>query len=164
MGLVVKYTPASAVRDAATYGGGTYGGNQTYGQEASDPLPNVEFVLTASPGRAWPSEVGWEFRSGDIGSSFSAVGIGVNGLLPLNAFTQAVLVIERVSAGPRVCRGFEATLDTDTDVISYQWRANDLEHPGTYRVLIQLISDSGRPITIDGADYATMVVRAGGSD
>lgn len=159
MALVARFVPFDGSRVAATYGGGTYGGG-TYGEEASDPLSNRDFVLAPAPGQ-YPSELGWEFRVGDVGSTFAAKVVGVDGLLALSPFAQAVLVIERVSVGPRVCKGFGMTIDDVNDKVTYDWRDGDLDDAGMYAVMVQFVSDSGRPLTVDGNDLAAMVVRGG---
>lgn len=157
MALVARFVPYDSSTAAATYGGGTYGGS-TYGAEASDPLSNREFVLAPAPGQ-YPADVGWEFRVGDVGNEWVAQVVGIDGILPLEPFDQAVLVIERVSAGERVCKGFETTMDTTTNRLSYAWRDGDLEHAGLYAVMVQFVSESGRPLTVDSNDLTSMMVR-----
>ena len=92
-------------RSAADYGSGPYGGQQAFGQEATDPLPNVQYVLAADPGE-WPSTTGWVFRTGDAGVTFRAFVLGLDGVLSLTPVTSAALVLHRVSQGPEVALAF----------------------------------------------------------
>lgn len=154
-----RLIPYDVSRSAATYGSGEYGGDQSYGQEASDPLANVDYALAPYPGQ-WPSDYGWEFHVGDVGPVFQAVLLGLNGVESLTVFDSAALILERVSAGPRVIAAFPMTVDTDNDRLEYAWTAGDLTDPGTYRVIVQLVSGTGRPLSVSPTDAASLIVKA----
>lgn len=144
-------------RSASTYGSGTYG-EGTYGQEATDPLPNVEYTLTPLPGE-WHTDPGWVFRKGDSGGVFRAQAIGVHSVLDLGPVESAALVIDRASVGERVTNAFPLTIDTDNDVISYEFLPDQLDEEGVYRVAVQFVFDSGRCMTVTPDDSLSLVIR-----
>lgn len=158
----LRFVPFEVSTTAATYGGtGTYG-ELSYGQQASDPLSNTEYVATPSPGEYSVSPA-WVFRLGDVGTRFNCTILGLDGPMDLTPIASAVLVIERLSAGARVVRAYTLTVDDTNDVVYRDWLADDLDVTGLFRVLVQITSDSGRRMTVDATDNATMTIRAGES-
>ena len=158
----LRFRAFDVSRTAATYGGGTYGAG-TYGTEVTDPLANKDYVMMPRGG-SWPSEAGWSFRVGDIGIRFEAELIGVDGSLVLAPLTSAVLVLERISGGPRLIDAWPLTIDVAGNYVWRAWVLNDLPAPGVYRVQVIVGYTSNRWMTIEPTDAATLIVRAGGSD
>ena len=152
----IEFVEFDVSRTGSTYGGGTTYGEATFGQESSDPLGNINLELAPHPSQ-WPADRGWEFHVGDIGGVFQAVLLGLNGPEPLANFARAALIIERMSVGPRVIKAFPITL-TDP-VLEYEWVDGDLSDPGTFRVLVQLVSNSDRALTVSGSDQAVLYVK-----
>ena len=147
----------SVSRDAATYGSGNYG-DETYGQEATDPLPNSEYILVPNPGE-WPTAAGWVYAVGETGRTFTAQCRGVNGVLSLSNIDRAALVIDRASVGERVVDAFPLTIDAVNDVLSYDFTPGQLERPGIYRAAVQLVFDSGRCMSVTADDSVAFTIR-----
>ncbi len=156
----LRNIPFSITHDASTYGGGTYGGDFTYGQEMSDPLSNVQYVLVPNPGQ-WPSSGGWEYRVDDEGVEFNAVVLGINGVLDLSPVASAYLVLQRSSVGPPIWEGRELTINEGDNTLTCEFGPLDLNHQGVYRALVQLVFDSGRCMTVTADDSSTVIVRGG---
>jgi hypothetical protein len=153
----MRNTVSSVSRTSALYGAGTYGGDFTYGQEATDSLANVEYVLAAKPGE-WPSTAGWVYRTGASDVSFTAVVLGIDGPLDLSPVAAAVLVIERAGVGPETFAAYELSVNGD-NTLSYTFGLDELPGQGIYRAAVQLEFDSGRCMTVTPDDAASLIVR-----
>ena len=153
----LRNVPFNVTRDAATYGSGNYG-DETYGQEATDPLPNVDYILVPWPGE-WPSNRGWIYRLGDTKRTFSAQCRGAEGVLDLSQVERGALVIDRTSVGSQVTDAFQLTIDADNDLLTYQFAADELTRPGIYRVAVQLLFNSGRTMSIAVDDAVALEIQ-----
>jgi hypothetical protein len=153
----LRFIPFSIAKDASNYGTGNYG-DGTYGQEASDPLSNVEYTLAAKPG-GYPDQLGWIYRQGDANVPFQAQVLGLDGPMNLTAVASAALVLERLSAGPRLLHALPVTLGTTDGLVTVGLPATVLESQGVYRVAVQLVFTSGRAMTVTADDQATLMVR-----
>jgi hypothetical protein len=147
----------SVTKVASQYGAGTYG-EGTYGQEASDTLSNVDYVLSPHPGR-WPASNGWVFRQGDVGATFRAVVLGLDGEMNLTPVERATLVIERNATGQRLLRAFALDIDAGTNELSCEFEVGDLVVQGMYRAAVQLVFASGRCMTVTPDDGSSFMVR-----
>lgn len=150
----------TVAKTASTYGSGNYG-DGTYGQEASDPMPSVEYTLMPLPGE-WHTDPGWVFRKGDSGMVFRAQAVGISSVLDLSPVASAALVIDRASDGERVTNAFPLTIDSDDDVVSYEFLPDQLTEEGVYRVGVQFVFDSGRCMTVTADDSLSLVIRGDG--
>lgn len=154
----LRFTPFSISKDGATYGGAGNYGDATYGQESSDPLSNVEYVLVASPGE-YPTKSGWVYRVGDALAPFQAQVLGLDGPMNLTSVASAALVLERVSIGnQRVLAALPLTVGTTDGLVSADIPAAVLAQQGFYRVGVQLVFDSGRCMSITPDDQALLTV------
>lgn len=148
----------SFAKTASEYGSGNYG-DGTYGQEASDVLSNTDYVLSAEPGE-YPSRTGWVYRVGDVGVTFSAVVLGLDGPLDLAPVASAALIIERTTpVTSAVIKAFPLTVNDTDDILTYDFVVGDLDDQGTYRAAVQLVFDSGRCMTVTPDDATTFMIR-----
>jgi len=159
----LRFIPLEVSTVSATYGGAGAYGELSYGQQASDPLSNMEYVATPTPGEYSVSPA-WVFRTGNVGTRFNCTILGLDGPMNLTPIASAVLVIERLAAGPRTVRAYTLTVDDTNDVVYRDWLVGDLDVTGLFRVLVQITSSTGRRMTIDATDNATMTIRTGDTD
>lgn len=153
----LRYVNFGISRNAAEYGAGNYG-DLTYGQEATDPLSNVEYTLVPKPGE-FPAKVGWLYRAGDADVPFQAQVLGLDGPMNLTSVSTAALVLERVSVGQRVLHALPVTTGTTDGLISADLPASVLAYEGVYRVAVQLQFSSGRCMSITSDDSVTLSIR-----
>lgn len=153
----LRYTNFAVSRNASTYGSGNYG-DFTYGQEATDPLSNIDYTLIPKPGE-YPAKVGWLYRAGNAQAPFQAQVLGLAGPMNLTSVTSAALVIERVSVGTRTLWAIPVTTGTTDGLITADLPAAMLAAEGIYRAAVQLVFSSGRCMTITADDSVTLTIR-----
>jgi hypothetical protein len=149
----------------ATYGVSTYGAdNYTYGQEASQSiLAGVNYELLPSPG--WhPAEPEWVYRIGDETRFASSVVDHDNpsDSIDVSTVTAAQLFLTLWSFGSvEQTFTYDLTPNLTEDTLDRYWLQTDLQTEGRFRVNIHIEFDSGRSITVEGADSVSLFVNSG---
>ena len=151
--------------DDAQYGSETYGADPfTYGQQPTQTTLNgTDYELLPTPG--WhPQDPAWLFRLADT-TRFGAV------IVDRSDPTEQVDVSTVVSAflfltewtldGSKAWkRGFELSADVPNNLLFRDWLPGDLIVQGRFRVLLRILFESGRYLTVEANDSVTLQVNA----
>jgi hypothetical protein len=147
---------------ASTYGSGNYGGAQTYGQSATDPLAAYRYLIVPLPAGS-PTDPSWLYRGRDSWPDFNARILYGDGALDLTGVDTAALLLAPADGRTTPVRlSFGLTMpDRPGGYVRRVWAAGDLIDAGVYRALVMLTFLSGRRLTLPGNDNVRFVVTQG---
>ena len=155
------YTGATLT--SMTYGGGLYG-DATYGMEASDSLTTAHHRLVPWPGGA-PTTPSWRYRQHDTQPALEAQIIADDGVVSYDGLDRAVLVLTPVD-DPTTYKGLDMSVivaPNGDQRLHREWAADDLDRVGVFRVVIALIYESNRRMTVPAEDEHYLIVTPDGS-
>lgn len=161
---------ANAPQDAALWGSSTFGGPITYGQAATDAAVALTYRAIPIPQGYLDPRV-WSYRRFDtepdielaIVSSLDdfdpAVGVGVikrDGTIDPDPIAVAEMVLDRVVGSPhRIVLPLVVG-----ETFKCQLQEGQLDRPGEYRVVVRLVMNSGRVLTVPTYDQLTFTIAA----
>ena len=161
----LRFVQGNFVTAAGDYGGPeTYGETgMTYGQEALESAePTTQYEILPSPG-FHPQDPAWRYRVGDE-TEFACIIVeheNPSQRLDVTSIAQATLFITSFTFDTSaLTKEFELTPDEATDELKYVWLPFDLDAEGAFRVIIQIVFDTGRTMTIETNDQVLMHVHA----
>jgi hypothetical protein len=153
---------SGAAAPEGTYGsaGRTYGEpGWTYGQAATDPT-DTRYDVTAFPG--WgPRTPDWEYRQWDITPVMEMVLLAEGGApIDYASILSAELILTLTTYGAYTYQP-AYPLVVNADRLTRVWETGDLLVPGRYRVIVKMVFDSGRTLTVPSSDDGALIVRDG---
>lgn len=139
---------------AATYGSSTFGGPITYGQRGTDPVNDYRYRIVPLPA-GYIAQPAWVRRAGDATPPFEAVITAGDVPLDLSSVSTARLVL--TTADGRDPASFylldlDVATPTTRGVVVHDWSTTDDVPAGTYRVLVVLVTQSGRRLSLPTND------------
>lgn len=128
----------------------------TYDQQGTDPV-STTYDVTAYPG--WgPRSPDWIYRQWDTSPDMEISLLSTDGT-PIN---YSLIASARVSWTLTTYGAYayqpSAPLVVEADRLRRVWGPSDLLVPGRYRVVVHLVFNSGRTLTVPSTDDAALVV------
>lgn len=180
----LRFVPGVSVT-GATYGASTYGGTITYGQRASDLISAFRYRVVPLPS-GWPTQPAWVRRVDDLDPPMQGQILGDDSQpLSLAALTVGWFVITPIDERNVLPYVLPATVDDPANgIVSYSWTVGAIYGSstfggpitygqqtavrsrlpiGTYRVVIVLVMNSGRRMSVPTDDNLQLVVLANGA-
>ena len=147
--------PGSGQLGAGTMGSGTLGERAT--QAAVEGINYVVIPVSGS----YPSEPAWSFRRGDTGRTFECTMVDSRNpteRLATADIATAELILTDISARDHWTRLYPLDLDSVNDICFRQWHEYDLPLIGRFMVMVKLIFNSGRQMTLQANDQTQVFV------
>ena len=153
----VKFLQGSYLASDAAYGSVTYGEDAfTYGQQGTQSvLSGVSYELLPSPG--WhPQDPAWVFRAGDT-TRFSSLIVSADDptkQVDVSTIVSATLVLTEwgMDGATTWKRGFDLLADVPSNSLYRDWLPDDLVVQGRFRVVVRILFESGRNMTVESND------------
>jgi hypothetical protein len=144
-------------QDAALWGSSTFGGPITFGQAASDPATALVYQAIPMP-EGYPDSQSWSYRIGDTTPAIELMIVSEDGA-PIDStpIAQVALALDRFTGEPHrilmplVPVGNTFRCDPEPD---------DLNAEGKYRVVVRVLMNSGRVLTVPTDDRVSFTIAA----